>query len=116
MRSAKLPAALPAPVGWTPQTEIVAQFPTMTKLRRAIQPEIRSAEVRLDQEEAVGRDMFCLRQIVRELRWRLEYTADAAAVLATFERLHGQMALPLQPSAANVDEDGSCAAATDVWF
>jgi hypothetical protein len=107
---------LPAPVGWSPQTEMTAYFPAMAELRRTTQPEIRSMEARLDREEARGRDTSCLRQVLRELRWRLEYTANAGGCMTTIERLRTLAALPSPPSAATPDADGSYGACTGVWF
>src|SRR5208337_2941927 len=69
--------ALRAPIGWTPQQAIAKYFPAMADLYRAVLPEVRSIEARLDRDEARGHDASCLRQALRELRWRLEYTADA---------------------------------------
>ena len=116
MGSAIPAVTLPAPVGWSPQTEMTTYFPTMAELRQETQPEIRSIEGRLNREEACGRDTSCLRQVLRELRWRLEYTADAADCLATLERIRTLAALPSPPSAAAPDKDGSYGACTRVWF
>src|SRR5690349_18471212 len=63
---------VPAPVGWSPQTAIVRRFPEIARLGQAAQQEIRVTEARLDRWEAAGDDAFRLRQVVRELRWRLE--------------------------------------------
>jgi hypothetical protein len=106
---------LPA-VGSSPQTAIATLFPATIELRLAAQREIGTMDARLDREEARGGDTSCLRQVVRELRWRLEYTADAGALRATLERLRALAALPSLPSAAMPGEDGSYGACTDVWF
>jgi hypothetical protein len=95
---------------------MAAQFPAIAELRRMIQPEIRMIEARLDREEASGVDTSCLRQVLRELRWRLEYTADAGAIGATLERLRGLAALPLPANPVRLDKDGSYGAGTDIWF
>jgi hypothetical protein len=88
----------------------------MAELRRSIPPEIRTIEARLDQEEARGRDTSRPRQALRELRWRLEYTANAGAVGVTLERLRAAMA-PAQPSrAASQNAGGGYSDGTDVWF
>jgi hypothetical protein len=52
--------------------------------------------------------MSCLRQILRELRWRLEYTPDPDGVRTTLARLHARVAA--------LDPDGAGGACTDVWF
>src|SRR5262249_55589239 len=88
----------------------------MSELSRAVLPEIRSTEARLDRKEACGYDTSCLRQVLRELRWRLEYTADAGGVRTTLERIRALAAAPSTPSAARPDADGSCGACTAVWF
>ena len=88
----------------------------MAQLRQTTQPEIRAMGARLDREEARGCDTSCLRQVLRELRWRLEYTADAVGVRSTLERLRALAALPSLPSAASVGEDGSYGACTEIWF
>jgi len=88
----------------------------MADLCRAVQPDIRPIEARLDRDEAVGVDTSCLRQALRELRWRLEYTADEAAVGANLERIRSLAALPVAPCATNPDEEGSYGACTEVWF
>jgi hypothetical protein len=104
----------PAPVGWTPQIGLANCFPGMMELRRAIEPEIQALGLRLDREEASGRDTACLRQALRELRWRLEYTADAHSIRATFNRLRTLGAAP--PGFVPPSEDGSFGVCTDVWF
>jgi hypothetical protein len=104
------------PSGWNSQKAIAALFPATVELRHAAQREVGTIEARLDREEGRGRDMSCLRQIVRELRWRLEYTADEHAIRAALERMRAVAALPSQNSAATPAEDGSFAACTDVWF
>ena len=88
----------------------------MARLRQTTQPEIRAIGARLDREEACGCDTFCLRQVLRELRWRLEYTADAVGVRSTLDRLRALAALPSLPSAASEDEDGNYGACTEIWF
>src|SRR2546430_2301718 len=67
---------VPTPVGWTPQTAMALGFPAIAQLRQTTQAEIRAMGARLDREEARGCDTSCLRQVLRELRWRLEYTTD----------------------------------------
>jgi hypothetical protein len=88
----------------------------MADLGRAVQPVIRPIEARLDRDEALGLDTSCLRQALRELRWRLEYTADEAGVGANLERIRSLAALPAAPCATNPDEEGSYGACTEVWF
>jgi hypothetical protein len=110
------PRTLRAPAGWSPQRAIATNFPAMADLYRAMQPDIRPIEARLDRDEAQGLDTSCLRQALRELRWRLEYTADTAAARATLERIRALAALPTSPSAATTDEEGSYGACTEVWF
>jgi hypothetical protein len=113
---AKPGIAVPAPVGWSAQAALASYFPKTVELRRAIEPEIRALGVRLDCEEAQGRDASCLRQILRELRWRLEYTADEDGIGRSLERLRALAASPLQQGAVSRDEDGSYGDCTDVWF
>ena len=52
---------------------------------------------------------------MRELRWRLEYTADAEGVRANLDRIRTLVALP-RPLSAGPDEEGSYGAGTEVWF
>lgn len=106
----------PAPVGWNPQTAIATRFPEIAELGRATHREIRAIEAKLDRHEAAGGDAAPLRQVLRELRWRLEYTADASGIRATLARLRALAALPSSPTAAAEDEDGVYGAGTDVWF
>jgi len=109
--------AAPAPVGWTAQTASANCFPRTMALRRAMEPEIQALRVRLDHEEACGHDTSCLRQVLRELRWRLEYTADERGIRAIFERLRTFAALAPSPrSIVPPGEDGSYGVCTDVWF
>ncbi len=82
---------------------------------RAVQPDIRAIEGRLDQDEAHGFDTSCLRQALRELRWRLEYTSDLAGARANLERIQG-LASSSPPWATNPDEEGSYGTCTEVWF
>jgi len=107
---------LRAPAGWSPQRAIATYFPEMADLYRAVQPDIRPIEVRLDRDEALGLDTSCLRQALRELRWRLEYTADAAGIRTNLERIRSLAARSPEPCATNPDEEGSYGACTEVWF
>jgi hypothetical protein len=107
---------LRAPAGWSPQRAIATHFPAMADLCRVVQPEIRPIEARLDREEAQGLDTSCLRQALREFRWRLEYTADVAGARTNLEKIRSLAALPAPPSATNPDEEGSYGACTDLWF
>jgi hypothetical protein len=95
---------------------IASHFPAIVALSQATQPHIRSIEARLEREEADGRDTSCLRQALREFRWRLEYTANVCKARATFERVRTLAgALPL-PAAGVSDDDGSYGACTSAWF
>src|SRR6266571_7513923 len=96
----------PAPTGWSPQAAMAMLFPAMAELRQAIQPEIRSIEARLDRAEVLGRDTSCLRQALKELRWRLEYTGDPAAAGAILERIRAIAGLSIPPNALTMDDEG----------
>jgi len=103
---AKQTVSVPAPIGWTPQTVITARVPEIAELARLAHCEIQRVEVELDRREAGGCDTSCPRQILRELRWRLEYTADASGIRAALARLRDRAAPPA------VTDD----ACTEVWF
>jgi hypothetical protein len=105
-----------APAGWTPQAAIAAYFPEIAELRQALQPEIRELETRLDRVEAQGGQTSCGRQLLRELRWRLEYTADAAGIRSTAARLRAWTARSGPPNAAIPDEEGSFGPCAGPWF
>jgi hypothetical protein len=109
-------AVTAAPSGWRPQDAIAAAFPAMGQFSRSAQPEIRAIEARLDREEAGGRDASYLRLALRELRWRLEYTADVPAAGTARARLCQLALLPNLPDGLALDAEGSYGAATDVWF
>jgi hypothetical protein len=109
-------ATLRALAGWTPQHAIATYFPAMADLYRALQSDIRSIGARLDRDEARGLDTSCLRQALRELRWRLEYTSDLAGARANLQRIQGLASSPAPPCATNPDEEGSYGACTEVWF
>ncbi|MBV9199338.1 MAG: hypothetical protein JO320_20435 [Alphaproteobacteria bacterium] len=104
--SAHAGVPIPAPAGWTPQAAIIARFPEIAELARQADPEIQRSEAELDRREASGEDASCVRQILRELRWRLQYTADPDGIRATLARLGDRGALPAAT-------DAVC---TDVWF
>ena len=106
----------PAPAGWSPRTAIAMRFPELVELARSAQHEIRTIEAELDRREAGGCDTSCPRQILRELRWRLEYTADASGIRATLARLRTRAALSLSPATISQEADGAHGACTDVWF
>jgi hypothetical protein len=110
--SAPLTVAAPAPAGWTPQSAIATRFPEIVELARSVHHEIRAIEAELDRHEVGGSDTSRPRQVLRELRWRLEYTADTSAIRATLARLRPSVALPLSPAASH----GPHGACTDVWF
>jgi hypothetical protein len=95
---------------------IAASFPAIEEFSRSAQPEIRAVEARLDHEEANGRDASCLRLVLRELHWRLEYTADVPAAGETLARLRHLSGLPTVPIALGPDADGSYGAFTEIWF
>ena len=110
------PEVLRAPAGWSPQRAIAAYFPATADLYQEVQPEVRAIEARLDRDEARGLDTSCLRHALRELRWRLEYTGDAAGIRANLERIRALAPLAALPSAAAGDSEGSYGACTEVWF
>jgi hypothetical protein len=99
-----------------PQTAITTRFPEIAGLARAAHHEIRTTETELDRREAGGGDTSCSRQVVGEVRWRLEYTSDASGIRAALARLRTQAALPSPSSAASQDADGAHGACTEVWF
>jgi hypothetical protein len=107
---------VPPSVGWTPQTAIAARFPQIAELRGTMQDEIREIAAKCDRDEARGGDTSCLRQILRELRWRLEYTADAGAIHKTLDRLRATAAESAPRTVRVPDADDSYGPATDVWF
>ncbi len=102
--------------GWNPRTAIAMRFSEIVELARSADHEIRAIEAELDRREAGGSDTCCPRQVLRELRWRLEYTADTSAIRATLTRLHSWAALPASPAPARHDADRAQGACTDVWF
>ena len=110
------PRTLRAPPGWSPQSAIATYFPVMADLGRVVRPDIRRIEARLDHDEAIGLDTSCLRQALRELRWRLEYTADEAGVRANLEKIRSLSALSVPPCATVQDGEGSYGVCTEVWF
>src|SRR5271155_4241249 len=83
------------------------RFPEIIELARSAHHEIRAAEADLDLREAGGGDTSCPRQVLRELRWRLEYTADTSAIRATLARLRTRAAH---------DAEGARGTCTNVWF
>jgi hypothetical protein len=107
---------VPSPLGCTPQSAIAARFPQIAELRRRMQDEIRGIAAQCDREEARGSDTSCSRQILRELRWRLEYTTDAGAIHKTLDRLRATAALSAPRTVRVPDADDSYGPATDVWF
>jgi hypothetical protein len=107
---------IPAPVGWSPQAVIAIEFPCIAELRRTIQPEIRAIELSLDEAESVGGNTSCLREMIRELRWRIEYTADADAIAAIFGRLLALTAQPNSLPAPTLEKDNVSGLGTEVWF
>ena len=107
---------VPGSLSWIPQAAIAAHSPEIAELRRAMPDEIRKVETRLDREEAGGGDTSCPRQILRELRWRLEYTADTAAIRKTLERLRARIAPRFPRATGAPDADGSYGSCTNVWF
>ena len=106
----------PAPFGWSPQTAIATRFPQIAELRGAIQDEIREIAGKLDRAESGGGDMSCSRQILQELRWRLEYTAHTTAAYETLDRLRATTALPFPGTTHLPDADGSYEPSTRTWF
>lgn len=115
MCSATHAVSLPAPVGWNPRAAIAMRFPEIVELARSAHHEIRNVEAELDRHEAAGGDTSCPRQVLRELRWRLEYTVDTSGIRATLARLRTGAALSPLPRAASqaARVHGAC---TDVWF
>jgi hypothetical protein len=88
----------------------------MAQFSRLALPEIAAIEARLEREEANGEDGSGLRLVLRELRWRLEYTADVSAAAEALARLRALVALPSLRVAPVRDAEGGWGAATDVWF
>ena len=98
------------------QAVIAANFPAITELRTSAPPLIAAIEDRLGAEDASGGDTSYLRQAIRKLRWRLEYTGDAVAARAALARVERLAALPVLPGGLAQNDDGSYGAETDTWF
>src|SRR5271168_1065134 len=101
MCSASHAVSAPEPAGCNPRTAIAMRFPEILELARSADHEIRTIEAELDRREAGGGDTSCPRQVLRELRWRLEYTADTSAIRATLARLRTWAAPSLSPAASH---------------
>jgi hypothetical protein len=95
---------------------IAMRFPEVIELAQSADHSIRTIEAELDQREAGGGDTSDPRQILRELRWRLEYTADTSAIRAALARLQTWAALSPSPASAWHDADRGDGGCTDVWF
>lgn len=106
----------PPPKERDPRAIIASSFPAMAALASALEPEIRFVEDELRRKEGSGHDASGLRQILRELRWRLESTADVAAACETLKWLRLVEAAADPPGALDRNEDGSYGLETDVWF
>jgi hypothetical protein len=98
------------------QAIIAARFPAIAAAHAAGLPRIRVLERRLLAEDEQGIDNSALRQAVREWRWRLEYTGDAAAAEAAGGRAERLAALPVLPAGGSPNADGSFGGDTEVWF
>lgn len=109
-------AVRPARARSDPRAAIAGSYPAIAALRAAVVPEIRALQGKLAENEAVGADTSGLRQALRELCWRLEYTGDVAAACASLARLRHYAAMPTPPSALERNEDGSCGIPTEIWF
>ncbi|HEY1260267.1 MAG TPA: hypothetical protein VGF34_13550 [Stellaceae bacterium] len=116
MNTAKLSRFVQAPPGWNAQREIAARFPALAERYRAVLPQMRSLEARLDADEACGRDTSYLRQALAELRWRFEYTADLAGAERTFDRIVRTAARSGLPSVSAAGGEGGFGIGTEVWF
>ena len=109
-------AVLPAPRGWSPQTVLAVHYPAIAKSCRAVLPEIRALEGKLDRDEAAGCDTVRLRQAIGELLWRLQYTGDAAAAADALGRVRALAAAPASAHQPTRDADGSLGVGTEIWF
>jgi hypothetical protein len=116
MCSAAPTVPVPAPVGWTPQAVIAARFPEIAELARSAHLEIKAIGAELDRREAAGADTSGSRQVLRELRWRLEYTADTSGMRAGLARLRTRPAVPSPPGDGSGSPDGAYGACSDIWF
>jgi hypothetical protein len=103
-----------APIGWSSQDVIAGCFPAVAQLYRAVLPEIRRFEARLDGDEAAGLDTAQLRLALGELRWRFEYTGDAQRAAAALARVRRLAAKSAAGPAADIRED--CPVSADAWF
>lgn len=95
---------------------IAKRFPDVASLRQSAEHDIRLVQARLDRAEAGGRDTLYPRQVLRELRWRLEYTPDTSAIDESIERLRAIYADPANPTPAV--REGPCGSTPSkgVWF
>jgi hypothetical protein len=113
--TAGAPAVRSVPRGWRPQAALAGYYPAIAELCRAVLPEIRDLEHRLDRDEAAGHDTVCARQAIGELLWRLQYTGDAEAAKATLLRVR-RLAASAPAFVPARDEHGSFGIGTEVWF
>jgi hypothetical protein len=109
-------SVVPAPLGWRPRDAIAAAFPAIAEFTNLAQAEILAVEARLGRQEALGLDTSSLRLALRELRWRLEYTADVSAARIALARLRRLAGLSSLPAGLPRDASISHGASTVVWF
>ncbi len=78
---------------------------------------LRELEQQVMKREAEMRDVSCSHQIVTELRWLMDSTADTERIDARLDDLRASLAHPeLEARAREQDADGSWGRCYDAWF
>ena len=85
---------------------------------KQLNPELRPLIRELDRRQAADEDMQYSMHIYREIRWRLNFTPDAAATKARIEDLRRSLSQPDMQARAREQQpdDGSWGLGIDAWY
>ncbi|MBV9762290.1 MAG: hypothetical protein JO340_17150 [Acidobacteriaceae bacterium] len=92
--------------------------PNYRELRSALIPRARALGQQVFAAEKQGRDVACAHQIILEIKWLFEYTADFARIAHRLDDLDRALAHPESQPAGRLQNpaDGACGQCYTEWF
>src|SRR5688500_5314013 len=117
LSTAPVTAADESAVAYDPTPDFIAFNPQYKQLKRKYRDEYEVLKKRANDAEAKGRDTNCTKQVLDEVKWLLNYTADFPRLEKRLAHLRAMLDAPKDPHTKGQSrEDGSFGCCSEEWF